>query len=238
MLSGERTRTYVTREREPREVCDLCIVRAENAGWLVAELAAAGMPAEPHEGRGRMRRLLSRAREEAASRSPARRAGENGSPSEADATDRVEAPRPRRRRPREEAESMHREGGRREPSERPKRTSRGIPQKPERRIRRAFESFNQSEHRRTVGGLIRSLGAPNVSAVTTAEAPADVRITVAWELSWYQWDVDLAAEGRPIRELGRGDEISELARPNREWNAEATEDGALRLAGEGPKADA
>ena len=57
---------------------------------------------------------------------------------------------------------------------------------------------------------------------------AEVRITVAWELSWYQWEVDLTAPGEPVRELGRGEELDQLAAVDQAWNAHAAEDGELR----------
>ncbi len=112
-----------------------------------------------------------------------------------------------------------------------------MPQKPERRIRRAFESFNDSEHRATVRSLIRSLGGPYVSAVTTEVTPAEVKITVAWELSWYQYEVDLTAEGEAVRELGRGEELTQLSAEDQAWNAHAAEDGELRTGLIGSQAD-
>ena len=47
------------------------------------------------------------------------------------------------------------------------------------------------------------------------DAPHDVRLTVAWDLSWYQWEVRLADEPAP-RALGRkGSEIEQLAESDR-----------------------
>lgn len=114
----------------------------------------------------------------------------------------------------------------------PERRRTAVPQSPERRIRRALERFNESRYRRTVAGLIRSLGLPQVSALTTPEAPAEVRVTVAWELSWYQWEVDLTGEDHAVRELAKGDEISELDEADRQWNARASEDGELHFGAE------
>jgi hypothetical protein len=56
-----------------------------------------------------------------------------------------------------------------------------------------------------------------------------VRITVAWELGWYQWGVDLGDELRPVFQLGKGDEIGQLDGSAREWNAHAAEGGRLAL---------
>jgi len=100
---------------------------------------------------------------------------------------------------------------------------------PERRIRRAIERFNDSEHRRTVAGLSRSLGRPRVAAVTPAEAPEQVRLTVAWDLSWYQWKVEFSDKGPAVRAFRNGKEVSELGPADRAWNAHAGDDGRLQL---------
>lgn len=101
---------------------------------------------------------------------------------------------------------------------------------PERRIRRAIERFNKSEHRRTVEGLTRSLGRPRVAAVTPAEAPEQVRLTVAWDLSWYQWKVVFSDDAdTAVSSLRSGKEVSELGLADRAWNARAGEDGRLQL---------
>lgn len=238
MLAGERTRTYVTRDRDEREVCDLCVVRAESAGWVSRELAAEPVP-ERRDGGGAVRRLLGRAREGAATltRAPSEdAAAENPETATIAETTTPTPPRRRSRPPRRPApeEPVSSE----EPAAEPRPRRRSVPQKPERRIRRAFESFNASGHRSTVRSLIRSLGGPYVCAVTTAETPAEVRITVAWELSWYQYEVDLTAEGEAVRELGRGQELGQLSPEDQAWNAHAAEDGELRTGLIGSQADA
>jgi hypothetical protein len=103
------------------------------------------------------------------------------------------------------------------------------PDTPERRLRRALEEFNESEHRRTVAGLTRSLGEPRVAAVMPVDAPHDVRLTVAWDLSWYQWEVRLADEPARVRSLAKGSEVEQLAESDRAWNARVGDDGRLRL---------
>jgi hypothetical protein len=235
MLAGEQTRTFLTRDRESREVCDLCVVRAERGGWVLAELAGAQRLDEGRESGGRIRKLLDRARQSAATRAAER--------AEAKAEREAESTREARSEPRESPRSVAetipeppsqprmerpaRPRQREAPEPTPRR--RSVPQNPEHRVRRAFERFNESSHRRTVSGLIRSLGGPWVSAVAREETPAVVTITVAWELSWYQWEVDLISEARPVRELARGDEVAELDEADRDWNAHAAEDGELRL---------
>jgi hypothetical protein len=98
---------------------------------------------------------------------------------------------------------------------------------------RAVSRFNSSEAGRAVAGLTRTLGRPRASVGASAGAPAEVRVTVAWELSWYQWGVDIADELRPVFELGKGGEIDQLDAAAKQWNAAVDEDGRLRLAAEG-----
>jgi hypothetical protein len=54
-----------------------------------------------------------------------------------------------------------------------------------------------------------------------------VTIVVAWELSWYRYRVDLGDADEPIMLVEKGDELSELEEPLREWNALADDDGRL-----------
>src|SRR3954465_6734248 len=75
---------------------------------------------------------------------------------------------------------------------------------------RAVACFNASEAGRTVAGLTRTLGVPRASVGALAGAPGQVRVTIAWELSWYQWGVDVGDELRPVVELGKGGEIGQL----------------------------
>jgi hypothetical protein len=89
--------------------------------------------------------------------------------------------------------------------------------------------FNESEHARTVAGLTRTLGQPHVSVGAAAGSPNEIRLTVAWELSWYQWGVDLKDELRPVYQLDKGHEVPELDGPAQQWNASAHEDGTLLL---------
>jgi hypothetical protein len=97
---------------------------------------------------------------------------------------------------------------------------------------RAVARFNSSEAGRTVVGLTRTLGVPRASVGASAGAPDEVRITIAWELSWYQWGVDIADELRPVFELDKGGEVEQLDAAARQWNAAVGKDGRLRLAGE------
>jgi hypothetical protein len=84
---------------------------------------------------------------------------------------------------------------------------------------RAAERFNESEAARTVAGLTRTLGDPRVSIGAAAGAPGAARVTVAWELGWYQWTVS-GEDGQPVAELARGTEIGQLDAAARQWNAQ------------------
>lgn len=104
-----------------------------------------------------------------------------------------------------------------------------LAESPRGRLQRAAERFNASEAARTVAGLMRTLGEPWVSIGSAAGSPSEVRVTVAWELGWYQWGVDLGDELRPIFQLDKGEEIDQLDGSAREWNARAEQGGRLSL---------
>ncbi|HKT83425.1 MAG TPA: hypothetical protein VJQ84_06270 [Solirubrobacterales bacterium] len=89
------------------------------------------------------------------------------------------------------------------------------------RLEAAVISFNASEAGRTVAGLARSLGRPRASVGAAAGSLSQARITVAWELCWYQWGVDFSSG--EVFELGRGSELETLDRAARHWNAEIGE---------------
>ena len=91
------------------------------------------------------------------------------------------------------------------------------------------DAFNQSAYRRSVASIAKSLGAPRASVVAFSGSRPDVIVTVAWELSWYQYRVD-ASEAGDVRLEGRGDDLDELAERWRDWNAQVAVDGTLTLA--------
>ena len=99
-------------------------------------------------------------------------------------------------------------------------------------FQRAVVRFNAGEAGRSVAILTRTLGTPKASVGAAAGAPGEIRVTVAWELSWYQWGVDVGDEQRPVFEIAKGGEVSQLDAAARQWNAVVAEDGTLRLAGD------
>jgi len=92
---------------------------------------------------------------------------------------------------------------------------------PSSRFEQAIARFNSGDAGRTVAGLTRTLGAPSVSVGDLAGTEDVVRVTVAWELTWYQWGVDLGDELRPVYELNKGFEVDEIDSAARQWNASA-----------------
>jgi len=107
------------------------------------------------------------------------------------------------------------------------RQVRAIPTGAEAKVERALEIFNGSDYRRTVGGLVRTLGDPWVTALPLIETPSEVTIVVAWELSWYQYRVDLSDTVEPVALLRKGTELDELETELREWNVTTDAEGAL-----------
>jgi hypothetical protein len=99
------------------------------------------------------------------------------------------------------------------------------------RLEAAVELFNAGDAARVVAGLTRSLGQPRASVGSAAGSPTQVRITVAWELCWYQWLVD-ALDG-VVREIGKGEALEQLDSSARHWNAAVGKGGVLSFGAAG-----
>jgi hypothetical protein len=106
----------------------------------------------------------------------------------------------------------------------------GVPTNAELKVARALELFNGSTHVRTVSGVARSLGPPIVSARPSRTEGSVVTIVVAWELSWYRFEVDLADEAAGVRVVAQGAELDELEAADQAPNAAADEHGRLHPA--------
>jgi hypothetical protein len=96
----------------------------------------------------------------------------------------------------------------------------------ERAMVEAADLFNASPYRRTVGGIAKSLGRPNVSVVPLSGVNTEVVFTVAWDISWYQYRV-LFDSAQPVRLAERGHEPEELEASFRTWNARVDQDGRV-----------
>jgi hypothetical protein len=217
ILKGENTRTYLTPDGEPRTVCDLCRSRAEALHWVWAELANSSRVDPSRRRRGSLvgwLKGLAPKRPEPEEQ-PVVAADDNGS--------KAPPQPPPQRVP--------------DPAARGARVGRaGTIREPGTRLERAVARFNESEHARTVAGLTKTLGQPLVSVGAAAGSPNEIRLTVAWELSWYQWGVDLGTPSRPVFEIDKGHEIAEIDEPARQWNAHTADGGGLRLGTEPARA--
>jgi hypothetical protein len=90
----------------------------------------------------------------------------------------------------------------------------------------AADLFNASTHRRTIGGIARSLGAPRASIVSLGGVTGELAVTVAWDISWYQYRVT-PESAQPVRLEERGHELADLEDAFTAWNARVEEDGRL-----------
>jgi hypothetical protein len=87
-----------------------------------------------------------------------------------------------------------------------------------------LEVFNASSEVRKVAGLQRSLGEPRVCVRPNPDGGGEL-VIVAWDLSWYRWMI----RGTSVKQMAKGNEISELPVEDRDWNATAATDGSLSL---------
>jgi hypothetical protein len=96
----------------------------------------------------------------------------------------------------------------------------------ERAIVQAADMFNASPHRRTIEGLTRSLGWPQVSIAPLSGVNSEVVITVCWEISWYQYRVSVDSS-QPVRLAQRGHDPDDLEAAFRSWNAQLNDAGLI-----------
>jgi hypothetical protein len=236
ILKGERTDIYLAPGGQRKLVCELCVDRAYQEGWI-RESAHAELPASMRRAEPR-RSILSRFR---------RRRGPAIAPPQVEG----EAP-PEGFEPAEGAEPLPDNGWSEPPPfdappppeapsyeqvtplpppapprRRDARHVRAVPTNAQVKVERGIEIFNASEHPRTIGGITRTLGEPWVSAVALAESPSEVELTVAWELSWYRYRIDLGDAEDPVTLRDKGEELDQLDESAREWNASALADGTI-----------
>ena len=222
ILKGERTEPFLAPGGRRRTVCELCIPRADHEGWI-RESAQNELPAtrvRPQQRRsivGRLRDMFE------GDDQPAPVAADEEAPPVFDEPAPREAP-PREPAPRERERDREPARAR---ARRDARQVRAVPTTAEVKVDRALELFNSSSHPRTISGIARALGPAWVHASPDDAAPSMVTIVVAWELSWYRYRVDLGDADEPILLVEKGDELSELEEPLREWNALADDDGRL-----------
>jgi hypothetical protein len=209
LLPGERAIAFVTRDGETIEVCELCKPRAEAAGWLTPEEAEAAGGATA--GRERRRSRGAQVLGGLLARRP--QPETDGGPPEPSAARGAAAAEP----PPAELDADP------DPVDAPEPVPTGTT------VAEALRAFNRSDHRRTVAGLTRTLGPPRATAlVVKGNGSGDtVRLTIAWEITWYQWEVAASGRGHEVRESGKGETIDQLRTPDRAWNLMAAADGTL-----------
>jgi hypothetical protein len=96
----------------------------------------------------------------------------------------------------------------------------------EQAIIEAAEVFNESAYQRTIAGIARSLGEARVSLLPLSGVNPEVVITVAWDISWYQYRV-VFESGQPVRLAERGYELDDLDPRFAVWNGHLGEDGRV-----------
>jgi hypothetical protein len=255
LLRGEHAEVYVSGGSR-RSVCELCTSRALQGGWVregtVPEYD--GSNDRPDRRRSLLSRLRSR-RDVAPEIDPE---GEDGpvfeeprvqppAPEWPDPPARTERRTPgSRRRERNAARERERSTGatgsaaagssasardreRERNAAREPRHVRAVPTSVENRISSAVSLFNDSEHPRTVSGIARSLGLPDVSVHPSDPVASVVNVVVSWELCWYRYEVDLSDEVPSVRSAGQGYELDELSVLERQNNATADDRGRLHL---------
>ena len=235
LLRGETHEVFLADGR-PRNVCELCAPRAADAGWLRERDGAhtLGSLPPPRRGRGIFERLRlgSRgaetahgggARERAVRQPPAEEQPPDRGPLEVDLEGTLAEWVERTPAPGELREPQ------RAPTRSPVRAFGGDPGAPPGALQSAAEVFNESEFPRRVAALARSLGAPAVCLRPAEHLDSAVRVTVAWELCWYRYEVDLDEQPPTARAIAQGTELSQLPREERHANAHASSSGTLSL---------
>jgi hypothetical protein len=217
LLRGEQADVYIN-GGDRRWVCELCKSRALHEGWVREGTVPAydGSETGPERRRSLLSRLRSKRDSGQASPPPAKPTFDDELDSHSwSQTERGGAPRSRSApTPRRAREPRH---------------VRAVPTSNEQKVATAIELFNGSEHRRTVAGVARSLGAPAVAISPSALRPSLINVIVSWELCWYRYDVDLSDDQPTVRVSGQGYELTELAAEERLPNAVADEHGQLSL---------
>jgi hypothetical protein len=211
-----------------RMVCDLCTPRAAHEGWIREGLDEATVRAGTERAKrsrslfGRLRQRRAGGPESAPLAQQDRRGATDGEHSaDEDGNGAPPAAAPRTAPPVVAREPLV---APREP-----RNVHAVPTNADLKMARALDLFNASAHRRTVAGVGRSLGAPIVAVRPSASEGSVVTIAVAWELSWYRFEVDLGDEAAGVRLADQGTELDELGAAEHVPNAAADDQGELHL---------
>jgi hypothetical protein len=90
----------------------------------------------------------------------------------------------------------------------------------------AAELFNATQFRRTIAGVAKALGEPQASIMPLSGVNAEMVLTFAWDITWYQYRVS-PESSQPVRVAERGQDIDDLDPSYQHWNATVTEDGRV-----------
>lgn len=221
LLQGEPVNVYVAPDSSRRVVCELCVPRAERVRW-----------AREREGEEIVQLRPARSERAGIMRRVADFFGASEPAEEDDFAGGAARPeRESRRRTRADRRSARAGVDSESPEfETASRDVLAVPTEPESRLDRGLELFNMSQFPRTIAGLSRSLGEPQVCAINAVDGTA-VDIWVGWDLAWYSYRVTLGDPTEPIEQSGRGNDIDELASEVESWNAAADGYGRLFLLG-------
>ncbi len=236
LLRGEHADPFIAGGAR-RMVCELCVGRAANEGWIRegADNALGVRRHGPRGGRsllGRLRPAKAAARRAEADEPLASRGGRrsNGKVERVERIPRDPAPADDPQES-ELAPPAPVEAPAAPPQAREPRHVRAVPTNADLKMARALDVFNTSAHPRRIAGVARSLGQPAVTVVPSQTEGSIVSIVVGWELCWYRYEVDLADEAAGVRVSGQGAELTELSAAELEANAAADARGMLALAG-------
>ncbi len=245
LLRGEAPEVFLS-DGERKDVCELCTPQALFAGWI--RVGAGDAPTlEPNRRRGGLKSMIERL-PGLGRRSPrpdpqgsaVRRAAERRRATREAAAAEPAADPSSARRPHSLQDEIAAFGV---PVEEPaaplaayRTTATGDPAhvttSGARMAARTVDLYNHSAHPRTLSGIARSLGAPWVT-VRPVEG-SRMQVVIAWELTWYRFEVDLARESDGVRAAGHGSSLQDLAPGEVEPNAVADEHGYLYLSAATP----
>jgi hypothetical protein len=97
---------------------------------------------------------------------------------------------------------------------------------PELQTVEAADLYNASDYRRTIGGVAKSLGEPRASILPLSGVNQELLITIAWDITWYQYRVS-PESAQPVKLEARGHELGDLEGAFQAWNARVLPDGKI-----------
>lgn len=218
LLQGEVVNWYVAPDSSRRAVCELCVSRAERARWVRERDGEQMMPLRP-----------ARAARAGITKRVGRFFGSGGEDEfEMEQFDTAVEPADDQQS-RRKVRAARRRGRDAPPpiaTDEP-RSVRAVPTGPTAKLVQGLALFNDSQFPRTIAGLSRSLGDPQVAVVNASDS--SVEVYVGWDIVWYSYRIDLGDATEPVEQSGRGNDTAELSGVVKGWNALADDYGRLLL---------